>query len=272
MIFGKLPQPNFNGTSLLLRSILTLVLTQFLGVFAARGQSQPAASAIMSVSDAARDTRTRLASSAKHRKIITNEDLPKSQPSQNRADYDLTFAAPLAQNAANAPSSQCDNPGAARLRTDLQAAQQEIEQLGREVSYQPEIISDADLDASHFRKGYSGLDVGSPPLLDNEAPIPPRIRQVEIQEHIDALQKALRIACEPLEAAPVQAEIDQAQKQLNLLQREFALDQEDYSSRPVTESLDPNTRLDTERQQIQDLQLHIEQLQQQLAALSRQNT
>jgi chromosome segregation ATPase len=154
-----------------------------------------------------------------------------------------------------------------RVRTDLQAAQQELEQLGRELSYQPEVISDSDLDASQFRKGYSGLDVGSPPLLDNEAPIAARVTQVEVQERIDALQKALRFTCQPPDGARIQAEIDQAQEQLDLLQRQFALDQEDYSSRPVTETLDLNTRLDTELQEVQDLKSQIEQLQQQLATL-----
>jgi cob(I)alamin adenosyltransferase len=242
-------------------------LAQLAMVSSARGQSQAAPADNISLADAARLDRARLADSAKHARIITNEDLPKSRPSQFRADYDLTFPTPLADAAANVVPVQCESPDAVRVRTDLQAAQQELEQLGRELSYQPEVISDSDLDASQFRKGYSGLDVGSPPLLDNEAPIAARVTQVEVQERIDVLQKVLRITCQPTDSARIQAEIDQAQEQLDLLQRQFALDQEDYSSRPVTETLDPNTRLDTERQEVQDLKSQIEQLQQQLATL-----
>jgi hypothetical protein len=93
------------------------------------------------------------------------------------------------------------------------------------------------------------------------------VAQVQIQERIASLQKALRIACASPEAGRIQAQIDDAEQQLKLLQRQFALDQEDVFSRPVTETLGPNTRLDPERHQIQDLQSQIEQLKLQLAAL-----
>jgi uncharacterized protein involved in exopolysaccharide biosynthesis len=82
------------------------------------------------------------------------------------------------------------------------------------------------------------------------------------------LQKALRLACEPPEAARIQSVIDEDQRELNLLQRQFALDQEDYYSRPVTERVGNNPQLDAEQQQIQALQGEIENLNAQLGALA----
>ena len=87
------------------------------------------------------------------------------------------------------------------------------------------------------------------------------------RESHSSLQKALRLACEPPEAAGIQSAIDEDERELNLLQRQFALNQEDYYSRPVTERYGGNPRLDAEQQQIQGLQAAIQNLREQLAAL-----
>jgi hypothetical protein len=77
----------------------------------------------------------------------------------------------------------------------------------------------------------------------------------------------LRLACEPPEAARIQIAIYQAEDELSLLQRQFALDQDDYYSRPVTERLGGNPQLDAEQQRIQELQSEIDGLKSELAAL-----
>jgi hypothetical protein len=150
---------------------------------------------------------------------------------------------------------------------ELQAAQQELAQIRSELQYNPPVVSDHDLDAQYFQPGNSGLNVGSPPLLDSQPPAPARVAEAEVEERIDYLNKVLRLACEPPEAARIQIAIYQAEDELSLLQRQFALDQDDYYSRPVTERLGGNPQLDAEQQRIQELQSEIDGLKSELAAL-----
>ena len=150
----------------------------------------------------------------------------------------------------------------------MQAAQQELDQLRRDLQNNSPVVSGNDLDLQYFKPGNSGFDVGAPPLLDTEPPVPARITEVELTERIESLQKALRLVCEPPEAARIQSAIDDDERDLDLFQRQFALDQEDYYSRPVTERLGGNPQLDAEQQQIQALQAEIENLNAQLGALA----
>jgi hypothetical protein len=150
----------------------------------------------------------------------------------------------------------------------LQAAQQELDQLRRELQYNPLVVSGRDLDLQYFRPGYSGLDVGSPPLLDDQPPAPARVTQAELEERIDRLQKALRLACEPPEAARIQSAIDELEEELNLLQRQFALNQDAYYSNPnFAEDKAGQAWLDSEQQQIRSLQSELANLKAQLAAI-----
>ena len=152
---------------------------------------------------------------------------------------------------------------------ELQAAEQELAQLRSDLSYQPPVISDHDLDTEHFQPGSSGLNVGSPPLLDSQPPAPARVTEVELEQRIASLQKALRYVCEPPDAARIQIQVDDLEQQLNLLQRQFNLDQDAYYSKPnFAEDTAGKAQLDAEQQQIQSLQTELEQLRQQLAALN----
>ena len=151
---------------------------------------------------------------------------------------------------------------------ELQATEQDLAQVRSDLSYQPPVISGHDLDLQYFQPGNSGFNVGAPPLLDSEQPAPARVAAVEIEERISYLQKALRAACAPPEAAGIQVQIDDLEQQLDPLQRQFALDQDDYYSKPdFAEDKAGQAQLDAEQQQIQSLQSEIEQLKQQLAAL-----
>jgi hypothetical protein len=154
----------------------------------------------------------------------------------------------------------------------LQAALQELAQVRSELQYNPPVVSGNDLDLQYFQPGNSGLNVGSPPLLDAQPPAPARVAEVEIKERIDYLTKALRVACEPPEAARIQVAIYEAEDELNLLERQFALDQDDYYSVPVTERLGGNRELDAQQQQIQDLQAAIDGLKAGLASLLPQQS
>ncbi len=193
-----------------------------------------------SVADAARSTREQRSNSTNHPRIITDADLGPMRPLPSASAFHLQPSSTNADEAPNSPSaSGCDNPEAQRLIIELQAAQQELAQIRSELQYNPPVVSGNDLDLQYFQPGNSGLDVGSP----------------------------LRIACEPPEAARIQIAIYQAEDELNLLQRQFALDQDDYYSVAVTERLGGNPKLDAEQQQIQDLQAEIDGLKAELAAL-----
>jgi len=221
-----------------------------------------------SVVDAARSARERRANSTHHVKVITNADLGPLHPVPSSSAFHLQPPSTNADDSANPQSADvCDNPRAERLRMELEAAQQDLDQIRSDLQYSPPVVSDNDVDLQYFQPGNSGLDVGTPPLLDSEPPAPERVTEVQVEERIVYLRKVLRIACEPPEAAQIQIAIYQAEDELNLLQRQFALDQDDYYSVPVTERLGGNPQLDDEQQQIEDLQSEIDRLRAALAVL-----
>jgi len=220
-----------------------------------------------SVADAARSAREHRANSTNHPKIITNADLGPLHPVPSASAFHLQSPSTYADESPNPQFAEvCDNPQAEGLRMELQAAQQEFDQIRGDLQYNPPVISGNDLDLQYFQPGNSSLNVGAPPLLDSEPPAPERVAEVEVEEQIVYLRKALRIACEPPEAARIQIAIYQAEDELNFLQRQFALD-DDYYSVPVTERLGGNPQLDAEQQQVQDLQADIDGLKGDLAAL-----
>jgi hypothetical protein len=156
---------------------------------------------------------------------------------------------------------------------ELQAAEQDLAQLRGELSYQPPVISDNDLDLESFQLGNSGLNVGAPPLLDSEPPAPARIAAVELEERIAYLRKALRAACASPEAARIQVQIDDLEQQSSLLQRQFALDQDTYYSKTdFAQDTAGKAQLEAEQQAIELLQSEIDQLRQDLAALNAPQT
>jgi tetratricopeptide (TPR) repeat protein len=262
--------PKFSKSSRALSASVFSILIIFLAAaFAAPARSQAPPPETASVADAARNARERKANSTKHPKLITNADLGVQRPLATTSAFDLKASSSDAVEVASlyAPGS-CDHPEAQHLKRELQAAEQELARLRAELSYQPLVISDQDLDWQYFRPGNAGLNVGSPPLLNSEPPAPQRVAQVELEERIASLQKALRIVCEPPEAARILIEIDDLEQQLNLLQRQFALDQDVYYSKTdFAKYTAEKAELDAEQRQIQILQAHIEQLKQELAAM-----
>jgi hypothetical protein len=255
-------EPSFS-----LISIALIVLASVFAVAPARSQESP--SRPESIVEVARNARERKANSGKRLKVITNADLGVQHPVPPAPAFHLPSYSSNATEAAGPRAASCDNPEAERLSRELQAAEQELAQLRNELSYQPPVISNHDLDLQYFQPGNSGLYVGSPPLADSQPPAPARVTQVELEQWIGSLQKALRIVCEPPGAAEVQIQIDDLEQQLNLLQRQFALDQDTYYSQPdFAEDRAGKTQLDAELREIQSLQFEIDQLRQQLDALN----
>ena len=266
---SKLPKFSKSSRAALSASVFSILVIFLAAAFAAPARSQASPPETASVADAARNARERKANSTKHPKLITNADLGVPDPLPNASPFHVASSS---SDAAEAPSpnaaKSCDNAAAERLKRELQAAERELAHLRAELSHQPPVISDHDIDLEYFRPGNAGLNVGSPPLLNSEPLAPARVAQVELEERIASLQKALRIACEPPESARLLIEIDDLELQLNLLRRQFALDQDAYYSKTdFAKYTAEKAQLDAEQRQIQILQAHIEQLKQELAAM-----
>jgi len=119
----------------------------------------------------------------------------------------------------------------------------------------------------NFKPGKSGLDVGGPPLLESKPLVPARVAEVSLDEKISSLTRALRIACDSPKDAVIQTEIDSAEQELKVLQREFDLDQAAYYSKTnYAADTAGKAKLDAEAQQVQYLQSEIERLKGELAA------
>ena len=240
---------------------LSLSLTFLALALGVPARSQEPANPEESIADAARNARERKPNSATPPKIFTNDDLavqsllpgaaaipPESSPKQ-----------------AEAPTSQktdCNNPADdERLKMELQAAQEELDQIRRDLSYDPKVISNGDVDLKNFKSGSSGLAFGSPPLLQSQPQSPARINEVLLEEEIASLKQASRVACDSPEDAAIQKQLDSAEGELKSLRLEFDLDQAAYYSKPnYAEDTAGKARLDAEQQHIESLQSEIERL------------
>jgi len=220
-----------------------------------------------SVAEAARNVREHQSNSAKNPKIFTDDDLLGQYPVPS------TSASPAGSSSASVaevpkpPAAECDNPDADRLRAGLLAAQAEQEQVHREVSYNPLTISAGDVDMKNFKPGSSGVALGGPPLLETKPPVPVRIEEVSLDEKIASLTRALRIACDSPKDSGIQTELDGAEQELKVMQREFDLDQAAYYSKTnYAADASGKARLDAEAQQVQYLQSEVERLKGELTA------
>jgi hypothetical protein len=103
-------------------------------------------------------------------------------------------------------------------------------------------------------------------MLETHSPIPARVTAVSLDEKIASLKRALIIACSSPEDARIHEKLDLAEQELNLLQREFVLDQAAYYSRTnYTQDSAGKARLDAELHQTQNLKSEIERLRSELA-------
>jgi len=248
---------------------LTIMFVAFALAVPVRSQEPPHPA--KSLAEAARNAREQQSNSTKHPKIITNDDLGTQYPGPG------TSASPPESSPTNVvevpkpPAAGCDNPDAERLKTDLLTVQEEQDQIRRELANQPQVISGPNLDLRNLKSGRSGLDVGGPPLLEAKPPIPARMTEVNLEEKIASLKRALRIACDSPEDAGIQTRLDQAEQDLSILQRQLSVDQDAYYSRTnYAADTAGKARLDADLQRSQYLQSEIERLKGELAA-SRTN-
>ena len=271
---SKLPQQPGPSCALAL-SLAFLVLTTTVPA-----QSQEPPKPAESIADAARNARQRKSNSATPQVVFTNDDLavqspppvaaavppepataptpPDSAPKQANAAAPQPSVAPAPPPPA---TTDCHNPNEERLKSELQAAQEELDQLRRELSYNPQAISGPDVDMTNFKSGSSGLAFGSPPLQQSQPQAPARIDEVTLEQRVASLKEASRIACEPPKDAAVQRQIDSAENQLKLLQREFDLNQSAYYSKSdYAQDTTGKAQLDAQQQQIESLKSEISRL------------
>jgi hypothetical protein len=246
-------------------SLTTITFLVF--AFGAPVRSQEPPHPAESVAEAARNVREHQSNSSKHPKIFTNDDLGAQYPVPSTSASPAESSSASVAEVPKPPAAECDNPDAERLKADLLAAQAEQDQVRREVSHNPLTISGGDVDMKNFKRGNSGFDVGGPALLETKPPVPARIEEVSLDEKIASLTRALRIACDSPKDAGIQTELDGAEQELKVMQREFDLDQNAYYSKTnyATDTAG-RAKIDAEAQQVQYLQSEVERLKGELTA------
>lgn len=223
-----------------------------------------------SIVEAAQSAREQQSKSTAHPKVVTNDDLapqltqPSGLPSASASPQEAS-----AQNTAEVATPEkagCDNSDSERIKSELQDAEGEQNQLRSELSYQPKVISDNDVDMQNFKPGSSGINLGSPALSDSQPQAPARVDEVIVNQKIASLKEALTISCAPREDKEAERDLYSAQQRLSLLQQEIALDQAAYYSKPdYSSDAAGKTRIDAEQRQIESLQSEIERLKNELA-------
>jgi type I restriction-modification system DNA methylase subunit len=131
------------------------------------------------------------------------------------------------------------------------------------------VISDDDIDVKSVKPGAEGLNVGSAPRSGAVPPAPAAVAAIEAADASAAETHPQGKAGESPEIAEAKQEVAELEKQLNLLQRGFALDQDSYYSKPdYAADRDGKAKLDAEQQQIRDKQQELDRAKARLAKLN----
>ena len=249
---------------------LSLGLTLLVLALGVPARSQETAKPAESIVDAALNARQHKSNSATPPVVFTNDVIAVQSPASSAPAAPSESSPKQASVATPRPEApapptpamtDCNNPNEERLKTELQSAQDELDQLRRELSYNPQAISSGDVDLENFKSGTSGLAFGSPPLQQSQPQAPARINEVILEERVASLKEASRIACEPPKEAGMQKQLDSAEKELKLLQREFGLNQAAFYSKPnYAQDTAGKAMLDAAQQQIESLQSEIQRL------------
>jgi len=279
-----------------LRSLPALLILATVSAFVlsapALGQQTPAGPP--SVVEAARAAQAQKANSSTPPKVITNDDLapqavpvapaaaPEAPPEATSQGAQTTSAeaAPTPAGAAAKPSGAAQQAAAATepggchnpesddaIQAEIQAAQDELDQVRHDLAENPMAIPNQNIDMSNFKPGGSGVDLGSPPLSDAQPQSPGRIKEVELEQRIASLKRAAVVTCDSAKNGEIQRKIDEAQQQLTVAQRELDLDSSSYYSNPnYAQDTAGKAKIEGQQEQVQSLQSEIDSLKQELAA------
>ncbi|HUE42933.1 MAG TPA: hypothetical protein VMP12_05180 [Candidatus Sulfotelmatobacter sp.] len=135
------------------------------------------------------------------------------------------------------------------------------------------VISDEDISPSSYKPGDQGLNVGSAPTSDSQAP---NAAEVKSDLKADETQLAAETAkVKPGEdpaIAHAKAELAAAAAKLDLLKRANALDQDTYFSKPgYTDDHTGKSKLDAEQAEINDQQAVVDDLKAKLEQLKAEH-
>ena len=129
------------------------------------------------------------------------------------------------------------------------------------------VITDDDLDRHEFKPGQAGFNVMAPPQLETEPPSAVAIAAAEAADKASE-EEAKEAAAQDADIARLKVQITQGEKDLDVLRRQLALDQDSYFSKPdYAHDTAGKSNLDSEKQQINDRQEEVERLKTRLAAL-----
>jgi hypothetical protein len=130
------------------------------------------------------------------------------------------------------------------------------------------VITDDDLDKKNFQPGQEGLNVGASPMMETEPPSSKAVAAAEAADESSEPQAAKDAAEQGAKLAKLKLEIEEAEKGLDLSQRQLALDQDSYLSNPDhVHDAAGKGKLEDEKRGISDQQQEIERLKLRLAAL-----
>jgi hypothetical protein len=245
---------------------MSVTITFLALTLGATARSQEPPQPEQSIADAALNARAQKSNSTAPPRVFTNDDF--SVVPSPASETAISKESSAKQTEAATPQTPgCNTPDDDRIKTELQAAQDELDQIRRELSYNPPVISGGNVDMTNFKPGSSGVSFGAPALLQTQPQSPARVNEVILEERIESLKQASRIACDSPKDAKIQEKIDSSEKQLKWLQREFDLDRSAYYSKPnYAEDTAGKAKLDDDQQQIQSLQSEIDSLKDELAA------
>jgi hypothetical protein len=129
------------------------------------------------------------------------------------------------------------------------------------------VITNDDLDKGPFVPGQSGVNIGGPPPAETTPP-PVRSAAAEASDKATGEAAAKKAADEDLQIVELKKQVAEVEKDLDLLRREFALDNEAYYSKgDFASDKAGKAKLDDEQQQIAAKQQELDGLKARLAAL-----
>jgi hypothetical protein len=130
------------------------------------------------------------------------------------------------------------------------------------------VITDDDLDRHEFKPVKGGFNVGVAPQLETGPPSAEAVAEDESADLASDEEAQKEAAAQDSDIAKVKSQLAQGEKDLDVLRRQFALDQDSYlSNADYAHDTAGKSNLDNEKQQINDKQEENERLKTRLAAL-----
>lgn len=130
------------------------------------------------------------------------------------------------------------------------------------------VITDDDLDRVHFQPGPDVLNVGASAKSETEHASTQGVAAAEAADNASEQDLLKQAKEQEAEIAGLKVKIAEAEKDLDLVRRQLALDQDTYLANPdYAHDVAGKAKLDDEKQQINDKQQDIERLKTRLAAL-----